>query len=79
MIHAFGEIRRACGLPGTDVRRHRDGARDRGRLAQYRESAFARQFVERGLHHGADMEVDRVDVGVLAELAPRRRSARAHG
>ena len=47
MIHAFGEIRRACDLGEPTTVGTRDGARDRGALAQHRETAFARQLVER--------------------------------
>ena len=69
MVHAFGEIRRAAASRDPTTVEHRDGARDRGRLDRStRETAFAGQIVQRGLHHRADMSVDLVDIGVVAEL-----------
>ena len=68
MVHAFGEIRRAAGFAELTTVGTAMAPATAGELAQHREPAFARQLVERGLHHRADVEVDLVDVGILAEL-----------
>src|SRR5262249_7841875 len=68
MIHAFGEIRRACGLAEPTAVGTAMAPATRGQLAQYREPAFTREFVERLLHDRADVEVDFLDIGILAEL-----------
>ena len=63
MVHAFGDSAGARAR-GAHHGRHRDGTRDRRRLAQHRESAFAGKFVERRLHHRPHMNIDLVDVWV---------------
>ena len=70
MIHGLAEIRRAAGLPGelSTVGTAMAPTKPVADLAEYREAALLRQLVERGLHHLADVSVDRVDVRVLAEL-----------
>jgi hypothetical protein len=68
MVHAFGEMRRACGLAELTTVGTAMAPANRGKLAQHREPAFARQLIERRLHHGAHVEVDFRDIGILAEL-----------
>ncbi len=72
MIHSLAEIRRAAGLPAdlttVDTAMAPVKARRLDVAAEYREPALLGQPVESRLHHLADMRIDGVDIGVLAEL-----------